>query len=216
LRPKVPLMVAALILGSLWASCGAATQSLNLNMALPAKTGEPRLESALQPLAAFPGRVVAFPTNVTTMPDGKVVVVLVPEVGELATRIDTADIVRLAGDILSNSDHLIKIAILPSHLTQIARIPGVGYVRSPVRPQPQTDPHLVPAPYPDAFQGTVLEVTLSFGVGGEGVDVWDTWTDENRDGWHDRSYELPRTQGGISISAGVECPGRSGCTCVFR
>jgi hypothetical protein len=73
--------------------------SLDLNMSPPAKTGDPRLESALQPLAAFSGRIDAFPANVTTTPDGKVVVVLVPEVGKLATRIDTADITELAGDV---------------------------------------------------------------------------------------------------------------------
>lgn len=201
-----------LLLATSLASCGVPAQSSDLSLALPAKIGDPRLDSALQPLATFPGGIAAFPPNITTTPDGKVVVTLVPEVGELATHIDTAAITRFGGSILSSSRYLMKVAVPPTYLTEIARIAGVRYVRCPIRPQPQATSISGPAAPPNTILGPVLQVALSFGAKGRDDDAWDSWTDEDQNGWHDRSFKLSPTQGGISISAKVECPDQSGCS----
>lgn len=104
----------------------------------PPKSGNPKLSSELRQLAdvsGIRGKVVASSSEGLLQEDGRAVVVLVPEPGELSSTIDKEALVELGGEILTESRFLIKAILPPSALEQATRIEGVRYLREPIRPQ---------------------------------------------------------------------------------
>jgi hypothetical protein len=104
----------------------------------PPKQGNPRLSAGLQRVADRSGvraKIVASGSEGLLQEDGRAVVVLVPEPGELSSTIDKVALVELGGEILTESRFLIKAALPPSVLEQATSIEGVRYLREPIKPQ---------------------------------------------------------------------------------
>jgi hypothetical protein len=145
------------------------TPAQNLDIKPPDKTGNPKLGSDLNEIAAasmVSGKPSGFQIQgskvsklaihevsdaetaskqpqsalkvVSTVDDGKVVVIVVPEPGQNSTSIDIDGLVQIGGDLLDQSEHLLEMAIPPGQLNQATTVRGVGYLRRPIVPTRQS------------------------------------------------------------------------------
>ena len=67
-------------------------------------------------------------------PTGKIVVILEPESGVDISQISISDLQALNTDILAQSNSLMRVAVPISILPRLTDIPGIGFVRTPMKP----------------------------------------------------------------------------------
>ena len=67
-------------------------------------------------------------------PTGKIVVILEPESGDDISQISISDLQALNTDILAQSKSLMRVAVPISILSRLTDIPGIGFVRTPMKP----------------------------------------------------------------------------------
>lgn len=106
----------------------------------PPKDGNPKLESALwEAASAAKGlrKPIALPGGLQATKDGKLIVFLVPEIGEETSSIDTQAVLNLHGDTLAVSRHFVRAAIPLERLDDAASIQGVRFIQRPIRAQTQ-------------------------------------------------------------------------------
>lgn len=106
----------------------------------PPRTGNAKLQSILWDVASAAKaarKPVALPLGVGTTDDGRLILFLVPESGQLTSSIDTKGLQQIGGEVLASSDHYMRVAIPPESLERAAEIPGVRFIRTPIRPQIQ-------------------------------------------------------------------------------
>ena len=68
-------------------------------------------------------------------PTGKVVVILEPESNYDISQINIADLENLNAEILAQSKSLMRVAVPVSNLPRLTNIPGISFVRTPMKPQ---------------------------------------------------------------------------------
>ena len=109
----------------------------SVDLELSSMAGNPKIEGKLLELTAQPpGRPkpLSLPVSVPSMDNGKIVVILEPEPEQPSASIDTAAVSRLGGQILAQSEHLIRAAVPIFVLDEVAAAPGVHFIRRPMRP----------------------------------------------------------------------------------
>jgi subtilisin family serine protease len=122
-------------------ACGFVTASAQ-ELAYRKEYHSPRLEGSLARLhrnwatgrTALAKRAAA----VSGMPidtNGRIEVVLVPELGMLSESIDLGRLMALGGEVLTQSRHLVEVLVPLDRLAQLTEVPGVTFVRRPFRPQ---------------------------------------------------------------------------------
>ena len=95
--------------------------------------GPAKIQSALWELA-IPG--AAKPTR--DLQD-TVVVILVPQLGQVSASIDTSSLAALGGRVLAQSKSLMRVSVPSSSLLAVSELPGVRFVRRPHRPHAQQE-----------------------------------------------------------------------------
>ena len=96
----------------------------------------PKLSSKLGKIvrSTSPSAKVVAISKLPTTIDGRLKVIVVPEVG-LSNSIPVTRIKKAGGEVLTKSTHLIEVAISPDSLSALAAIESVGFVRLPMRPK---------------------------------------------------------------------------------
>ena len=67
-------------------------------------------------------------------PTGKIVVILEPESGDDISQISISDLQALNTEVLAQSKSLMRVAVPISILPRLTDIPGIGFVRTPMKP----------------------------------------------------------------------------------
>jgi len=67
----------------------------------------------------------------------KIIAILEPVYGKLATSIDRTALTATGATILAESEHLIQVAVSPPSLAALIDVPGVNFVRPPMKPYRQ-------------------------------------------------------------------------------
>ncbi len=97
-------------------------------------------------------------------PTGKIVVILEPESGGDISQISISDLQALNTDVLAQSKSLMRVAVPISNLPRLTDIPGVSFVRTPMKPQ-------VNRVTSEGVGNTQAEKVHALGIRGTGVKV---------------------------------------------
>ena len=103
-----------------------------IDLVPPAVEVPVKLESHLYDL--FKQRSVQKPLPTGREATQRVVVILVPQPNRPSSEIDTTHLVQLGGIVLARSQHLMRVDVPIVALEEVTRIPGVHFVRRPIRP----------------------------------------------------------------------------------
>ena len=108
----------------------------SLDFTPPRPEGPAKIQSSLWDLAAT-GQAAAKPADAAT--GMAVVVTLVPYPGKGSASIDTSSFAELGVNLLARSQSLMRVSVPASSLVAVSEIPGVGFVRKPIRPHAQQE-----------------------------------------------------------------------------
>ena len=97
-------------------------------------------------------------------PTGKILVILEPESNYDISKISTADLENLNAEVLAQSKSLMRVAVPISNLPRLTDIPGVSFVRTPMKPQ-------VNRVTSEGVGNTQAEKVHALGIRGAGVKV---------------------------------------------
>ena len=97
-------------------------------------------------------------------PMGKVVVIIEPESGGDISQISISDLRALNTDILAQSNNLMRVAVPISTLPRLIDIPGIGFVRTPMKPS-------LSRITSEGIENTQAMVVHALGIRGTGVKV---------------------------------------------
>ena len=97
-------------------------------------------------------------------PTGKIVVILEPESNYDISQISIADLENLNAEVLAQSKSLMRVAVPISNLPRLTDIPGVSFVRTPMKPQ-------VNRVTSEGVGNTQANKIHSLGIRGAGVKV---------------------------------------------
>ena len=106
----------------------------SLDFTPPRPEGPAKIQSSLWDLAAT-GQAAAKATG--SAREDTVVVTLVPYPGMGSASIDSSSFADLGINVLARSQSLMRVSVPASSLLAVSEIPGVGFVRKPVRPHAQ-------------------------------------------------------------------------------
>ena len=108
----------------------------SLDFTPPRPEGPAKIQSSLWNLAAT-GQAAAKATDSAT--EDTVVVTLVPYPEMGSASIDSASFAELGVQVLARSNSLMRISVPTSSLLAVSEIPGVRFVRRPIRPHAQQE-----------------------------------------------------------------------------
>ena len=97
-------------------------------------------------------------------PTGKIVVILEPESNYDISQINIADLENLNAEVLAQSKSLMRVAVPISNLPRLTDIPGVSFVRTPMKPQMNRVTS-------EGVENTQANKIHSLGIRGAGVKV---------------------------------------------
>ena len=97
-------------------------------------------------------------------PTGKIVAILEPESNYDISQINIADLENLNAEVLAQSKSLMRVAVPVSNLPRLTNIPGVSFVRTPMKPQ-------VNRVTSEGVENTQANKIHSLGIRGAGVKV---------------------------------------------
>ena len=128
-----------LLIALLWST---STSAQNLDLDHKENGESPGIESALlrvyqawasdRPALA---KRTALQYSSQIKPTGKIVVILEPETNYDISQINIADLENLNAEVLAQSKSLMRVAVPVSNLPRLTNIPGVSFVRTPMKPQ---------------------------------------------------------------------------------
>jgi hypothetical protein len=104
------------------------------------KFGNPKLDSQLSAIltsAQAANKPIPLPKGVPATSDGRLILFLVPGHGQPASSIDLPALAALGGEVLAQSQHLVRVALPLSALEAATSIAGVNFIQPPIRPQRQ-------------------------------------------------------------------------------
>ena len=108
----------------------------SLDFTPPSPEGPARIQSSLWDLAAT-GQAAAKATDSATAE--RVVATLVPYPGMGSASIDSASFSDLGVQVLARSRSLVRVSVPASSLLAVSELPGVRFVRKPIRPHAQQE-----------------------------------------------------------------------------
>ena len=135
----------------------------SLDFTPPRPEGPAKIQSSLWDLAAT-GQAAAKATD--SAAEDTVVVTLVPYPGMDSASIDSSSFAGLGVNVLARSKSLMRVSVPASSLVAVSELPGVSFVRQPIRPHSQAGRVLSEGAGP---VGTLANHLL--GVKGQGVRV---------------------------------------------
>ena len=128
-----------LLIALLWST---STSAQNLDLDHKENRESPGIESALLRVyqawasdrpALAKRTVLQYSSHIK--PTGKIVVILEPESNYDISQINIADLENLNAEVLAQSKSLMRVAVPISNLPRLTNIPGVSFVRTPMKPQ---------------------------------------------------------------------------------
>ena len=135
----------------------------SLDFTPPRPEGPPKLQSSLWDLATA-GQAAAKATDFAT--EDTVIVTLVPYSGLGSASIDSSSFSDLGVNVLARSKSLMRVSVPASSLLAVSKLPGVSFVRKPIRPHSQVVLVLTEGAEPVGALANHLA-----GVKGQGVSV---------------------------------------------
>ena len=160
----------ALLIALLWTTSASAQ---NLDIDHEENRESPGIESALlrvyqawasDRLALAKRTALQYSSHIK--PTGKIVVILEPESNSDISQINIADLENLNAEVLAQSKSLMRVAVPISTLPRLTDIPGIGFVRTPMKPQVNLN-----RVTSEGVEITQANEIHSLGIQGQGVKV---------------------------------------------